>query len=108
MIAPLHLPQEAEVTAFTVFFSDNTSANIEARFIRRKLSNGDTYGTTRAEVTSSGDTGYGSGTDDSISFVTIDNTEYSYLVRVGIVGGLWNSGLRIMGAVITYTIAEAP
>jgi len=58
-----------------------------------------------AEVSSSGTSGYHSATDSTISYSTVDNQNYSMLVYA--YSSNWSSTLRIMQAVITYTISEA-
>jgi hypothetical protein len=60
-----------------------------------------------ASVSSTGISGYGNQTDATISNPTVDNTRYSYLIYAFCTA--WDGGnLRIKGALVTYTIAEAP
>ncbi len=59
-----------------------------------------------AQASSSGILGYDSRADTSISYATIDNTLYSYHVYA--YSAVWDSNLRIKGALVTYTISEAP
>jgi hypothetical protein len=61
---------------------------------------------TMAQVNSSGISGYDSRTTTSISYATIDNTVRSYHVYA--YSGAWDSNLKIKGALVTYTISEAP
>jgi hypothetical protein len=104
LAAPVHLPQGALVTEFKVFFEDNSTSDISASLTRLYLSTGG-YATL-ASVSSSGISGYGSETDDTISYATIDNTVHGYAVRAYCTS--WDGwDLRIMGALITYTIDEA-
>ena len=59
-----------------------------------------------ATISSSGTPGYSSAVDTTISSATIYNTSYSYLVYAY---STWDSSnLVIKGALITYTINEAP
>jgi hypothetical protein len=59
-----------------------------------------------AEMSSSGAGGYMNVTDNTIASPVIDNTAFGYHVYA--YSSNWSSSLRIMGAVITYTINEAP
>jgi hypothetical protein len=104
LAAPVHLPQGAVVTEFKVFFMDTSSSDVSVGLKRLYLSTGG-YAT-MADVSSSGISGYDSQTDATISYATIDNTVHGYCVRAYCTSwDGWN--LRIMGALITYTIDEA-
>ena len=101
--ASVHLPHGAEVTAFKVFFYDNSANDVSVTLQRLNLDGG-SY-SSLAGVSSSGVSEYGSQIDDSISYSTIDNTAYSYHVY-----GYWGTGdsnVKVRGALITYTIDEA-
>jgi hypothetical protein len=103
--APVHLPHGAVVTEFKVFFYDNSSSDMTVYLQRLYLSTGG-YAVL-ADVSSSGISGYDSQTDATISDATIDNTAHGYCVRA--YSTSWDGwDLRIMGALITYTIDEAP
>ena len=102
LVAPVHLPHGAVVTRFEVFFSDTSSSDADVRLQLQGLSS--SY-TVMAQVSSSGISGYGSGTDASISNATISNTSRSYAVRA--YSSSWDSSLRIKAALITYTVGEA-
>jgi len=102
LVAPVHLPQGAEVTAFTVFFNDVSANNIDVRLDR--LSHGGGY-TIMASVSSSGIPGYGSQTDTTISLPIIDNTTGSYHVYAYY--GTGDCNIKVMGALIEYTVSEA-
>jgi len=104
LVAPVHLPHGAVVTAFEVFFNDTSGSEMSVRLQRLNLLSG-SYGAL-AQVYSSGISGYGSNIDTSISYDTIDNTAHSYHVYAWSTS--WDSGLKIMGALVTYTISEAP
>jgi len=106
LVAPVHLPQYAVVTAFKVIYYDSSTGNLDSVKLERLNPNAGGV-VSMAEVTSSGTPGYDSGTDSSIDYYMIQNLAYSYDVRAYSTG--WDSSnLRIMGAVITYTIAEVP
>lgn len=103
LVAPVHLPQGATVTAFKVFFNDTSANNITVDLHRLSLTTGG-Y-TTMASVSSSGVSGYGSVTDTTITLPTIDNITGSYHVYA-----YWGTGdcnIKVMGALVTYTVSEA-
>ncbi|MFQ5453660.1 MAG: hypothetical protein ACE5D6_05685, partial [Candidatus Zixiibacteriota bacterium] len=104
MAAPIHLPNGAVVTELKVFFYDNSTSDVSVSLGRLSFSGG--YGFL-AIVSSSNISGYGSSTDNSIGYSTINNLSYSYHLRA--YSSSWDSAnLRIMGALVTYTINEAP
>ena len=102
-MAPVHLPHGAVVTAFEVFFDDSSTGNMTVDLHLQGLSGG--YASL-ASVSSSGVSGYGSRKDTSIHNQTISNTNYSYAVRA--FSSAWSGALKVKGALITYTITEAP
>jgi hypothetical protein len=104
LVAPVHLPHGAVVTEFKVFFDDTSSNDMTVYLFRQNMLGGG-Y-TILADVSSTGISGYGSQTDTTISPATIDNTAYSYHVHA--YSTAWGSSLKIKGALITYTISEAP
>ena len=103
LVAPVHLPHGAVVTSFAVFFDDTSSNDMSVSLMLQGMSGG--YGT-MASLSSSGISGYGSRETSSISSSTIRNTDYSYAVRA--YSAAWSSALKIKGALITYTVSEAP
>ena len=104
MVAPVHLPQGAVVTEFEVFFYDNSSSDLTVYLHPQGFSGG--YGS-MASISSSGTPGYSSAVDTTISSATIYNTSYSYSIYAYC--SAWDgNNLMIKGAVITYTINEAP
>lgn len=104
LVAPVHLPQGAVVTALQIFFYDNSASDLSVTLYRLNMTGGNAG---LASVTSSGVPGYANITDTTISLATIDNTFYSYHIYAYC--SSWDSSnLRIMGALITYTINEAP
>jgi hypothetical protein len=104
MVAPVHLPHGAEVIELKAFFDDNSGSDMSVSLYGLNL-NGGAY-TPMASVTSTGISGYGTGTDTSITNATIDNTSRGYLIYA--YSSSWSSSLKIMGALVTYTINEAP
>ncbi len=100
LVAPVHLPHGAVVTAFKVFFNDNSAEDMSVYLSRLSLTQGG-YADL-AYVDSSGIVGFGNKTDSAISNTSIDNTLYGYHIYAYSVS--WSSGLKIMGAVITYTV----
>jgi len=100
LVAPVQLPHGAVVTSFKVFF--NTNAALTASLQYHPMASGAFW--TMGSVTSG--TGYNNRTDTSINYATIDNTSNCYFIRA--YSSSWSSSLNIMGAVITYTISEAP
>jgi len=105
LVAPVHLPQKAVTTAFEVFFYDGSSSDMTVCLKQQSLGGGGYWDL--AKVSSSGTSGYYSRIDTSIEEAAIDNTHYSYCVYA--YSSAWDgSKLRIKGALITYTISEAP
>ncbi len=102
MVAPVHLPHGAVVTAMRIYFYDASSADMTVYLDAESLAGGFVQ---MAAVTSLGTGGYYNTTDSSISSATINNAAYSYLIYA--YASSWSSNLRIKGAVITYTLSEA-
>jgi len=104
MVAPVHLPQGAVVTSFRVYFYDNSTSDMTVSLDRVPGTGGFTD---LATVDSSGISGYANKADSTISNATIDNFSYSYIIYA--YSSSWDSSnLRIMGALVTYTINQAP
>jgi hypothetical protein len=104
MVAPVHLPQGAVVTSFRVYFYDNSTSDMTVYLYHIPGTGG--Y-TSLAVVDSTGISGYANKADSTISNATIDNFSYSYIIYA--YSSSWDSSnLRIMGALITYTINQAP
>jgi len=104
LVAPVHLPHGAEVTELKVFFNDNSVSDMTVNLQRLRMAIGG-YNNL-ATVGSSGISGYGNRTDTTISSATIDNTLYGYTLYA--FSGAWDgSNMKIMGAVVTYTMSEA-
>ncbi|MBN1641168.1 MAG: hypothetical protein JXA09_08025, partial [Anaerolineae bacterium] len=106
LVAPVHLPHGAVVTAFTVYYYDNSASDMTVYLYRLDLGKGG-YASMASVATSGASTYYRNGTDTSIGNPTVDNTAYSYHVYANC--SSWNGNyLRIMGAVVRYTISQAP
>jgi hypothetical protein len=104
LVAPVHLPNGAVVTEFRVYYYDSsTNNNLSVSLEREGFSSG--YGAL-ANVTTADAPGYGNGTDTTISYATIDNTTYSYLIYA--YSASWDSNLRIKAVVIVYTVSTVP
>ena len=101
MTAPVQLPQGAVVTGFTVFFNDTSAADMTVTLYRLWYTGA--YASL-AIVTSSGTGGYSNGADTTISNATIDNTQGGYFVNAFCTN--WSSSIKIMGALITYTVNQ--
>jgi hypothetical protein len=104
LVASVHLPDGARVTRFQVFFYD-TSGNDMTVKLQGQYLDGCGY-QTLAELTSSGTAGYYSLADITIDSPIVDNTWFAYHVRATCAA--WDATLMIKGAVITYTVSEAP
>jgi len=104
LVAPVHLPHLAVITEFKVFFNDTSTADLTVYLCRHRFS--DANYPIMALVSSSGTSGYQSSTDTTILYATVDNTSHGYVVYAN--SSSWASSLRIHGAVVKYTIAEAP
>jgi hypothetical protein len=108
MSADIHLPQGATLTRFEAFFYDNSSSDASITLGVQFL-NSCGYSNI-AQITTSGQAdAYRSLSTSSISIPVVDNRTLSYRVRLWATPA-WDPGgsLRIKGAVITYTIPEAP
>ncbi|UCG10507.1 MAG: hypothetical protein JSW30_01245 [Dehalococcoidia bacterium] len=104
LVAPVQLPHGVKITKFQVFFFDNSyfrDISIALKYL--VLSNGNDY--TIAEVDTSDATGHESRV--ATCNHVVDNSRNSYSVRAH--NDLWDGNkYRIMGAVITYELNEAP
>jgi hypothetical protein len=104
LVATVNLPDRAVVTGFRAYFDDNSTHILSASLYRESL-NGN-YGQ-MAMVSSSGAAGYMSKSTTSIDNPVVDNLHYAY--EVDAFATDWDApNLKIKGAVITYTINEAP
>ncbi len=104
LVAPVQLPHGAKITKFQVFFFDNYYvSDILISFKYLVLSKSNDF--TIAEVDTSDATGYESRVATCNHIV--DNSRNSYSIRA--YNDEWNGNkYRIMGAVITYELNEAP
>lgn len=99
LVAPVHLPQGAEIQEFKVFFND-TSVQDMTVILERQILTG-CSSVMLSFVISDGTHGYYYINDTTISSPIVDNSQYSYLVTAN--SSNWDSNLRIKGVVITYT-----
>jgi len=104
LVAPVQLPHGAKITKFQVFFFDNSYiSDILVSLKYLVLSKSNDY--TIAEVDTSDATGYESRV--AICNHIVDNSRNSYSLRA--YNDSWDGNkYRIMGAVITYELNEAP
>ncbi len=102
LVAAVHLPDGATVTKFEVFFYDASTADMTVYLDGQHLTDSGYF--TVAQVTSSGTRGYYS--LSAAASTIIDNTVNVYDVYA--ISSGWSPSLMIKGAVITYTISEAP
>jgi hypothetical protein len=102
LVTGVNLPDGATVTRFTVYFDDTSTSDMTVYLRINYFASG--YGVL-ASVTSSGTSGYYSLSDATISNAVIDNSQYAYIIYAYSVG--WSSALKIMGAVIEYTLDGA-
>jgi hypothetical protein len=107
MVAPVHLPQGARIERFRVFFYKNSVRDLTVELDIQGLAWGG-YATI-AQVTSAGVAGNGFRETTVIDqgYAIVDNENNSYLVYAW--GNPWDGGnLTVKGAVVYYTITEAP
>ncbi len=102
IVAPIHLPHGATVTAMTVWVVDNDSAvdaDISASLVFRTLD-----GSTGALMTLVSSSGAAPDvrafTDNSVAQAQINNASRAYYLRI--TSDQWNPAFRILGAQITY------
>jgi len=97
--APVQLPHGAVVESVTYHFYDVTIlANSYCDLYRSDFISAQEM----AHCYSSVDTGYGSNTDTSINYATIDNQNYCYYLRLD----LHHTITSAMGVVIEYTVTQ--
>jgi len=105
--APVHLPHGATVTEFKVFFYNNSAdhyMNVSLKLNR--LVDGVYFDLAGVNSEKTGGSNYYTITNTTISSEIIDNTDFAYSVHA--FSPDWDGSLlKIMGAVITYTIDEA-
>jgi len=101
LVAPVHLPQGAVVTKFTVHFVNNGTPATASLY---RLPFAGTY-QPMAGVTANNINGWGSSSDTTIDNPTVDNTQYSYVAHVYSMA--WSSSLEVRAAVIEYAINSA-
>ncbi|MEZ4732849.1 MAG: hypothetical protein R3E79_37570 [Caldilineaceae bacterium] len=107
LVAPVHLPQGAVITNFTIFYYDNSASALSVTLDRQSMTAGFFSGVATIATTGASAT-YRTASTASISSPVVDNTQFSYLIYAWADPWDGSSNLRIKGALITYTIAEAP
>ena len=104
LVAPVHLPQGARVTALKVYFNDTAAGDMSV-WLARQFMTGGGY-SIMADVSSAGVSGYGDRSTTSISGPLVDNLFTSYHIYAW--STTWSSDLRIKGALVTYEMDQAP
>ena len=107
MLAPVSLPHNAIITAFTVYFNDQSVT--EDMVVHLHFFNYLGFYSPIASVISSGSGGFINVTDNTIlpGFTRVNNLLGSYSIEAYSSTGTWSgSDMQIMGVVITYTVAE--
>ncbi|GAB4377118.1 MAG: hypothetical protein Kow0075_05130 [Salibacteraceae bacterium] len=103
-MAPVFLPDSAIITGLDVYVYDGDGTyNMQGNLIRHELGNS-VVNFIATTSTSTGSTGNQTLSSTTISH-QIDNSQYSYFVRVTTIEN--TSNLRIYGARITYTVNKA-
>ncbi len=95
-IAPVQLPHGATVTRLTFYWRDTSSSNGVLSLYRNGLAGTSSL---MAYASTSGNAGNGSSYDSTISYATVDNSQYSYFLSLG----LPDSNVWCYGAIIEYT-----
>jgi hypothetical protein len=107
MVAPVHLPHGATITEFQVFYYDNSSSDMTV-YLARQYMTGGGYQFMSSVSTSGASNTYRNGSSTSIVAPVVDNTLHSYHIYAYSASWPGTSDLRIKGALVTYTIEEAP
>ncbi|MFC1980937.1 hypothetical protein ACFLVN_01675 [Chloroflexota bacterium] len=106
MTAPIHLPHGANVTSATLYFYDNSDEILLANFNRLEYDGSGYSNPALAYFSSRDKTGYSNDTDDFSLPHIVDNSTGGYSISAF---GDWDGpNLKIVGAVITYTMPGAP
>lgn len=101
--APVSLPQGAVVTNFNVSYIDDSSSDVT--FTLRRNSKDNTASSEMASITTSGENDSTVRTDEdtTISLATIDNSMYTYAIRVEMPAFTTGSS-SFLGAYIEYSV----
>jgi|GEM_PF-2306857 len=105
MIAPVHLPHGATVTAITFHYTDN-SATTDLEMVLMKYNAGGSSYTMMASLLSAGTPGEISRSIGIMAEPVIDNATSSYMIRVTSNPLSWPNTLLIRTVIITYTMFE--
>jgi hypothetical protein len=107
LTAALQLPDGATVTKFRVYYYDNSTQNLDISLDYQSLMVGG-YVNMATVITSGASTAYSYLETTNITNPVIDNINNGYLIWVWPLN-TWDGGnLRVRGASIFYTLAEAP
>ena len=102
--APINLPHGATITSLKVYFYRDDALATGAVVLFRSDFVGN--GSGMANVDSNATTGYHSVEDTSISYPTIDNLSYTYVLNIILTPNNASGDVTFTGAVITCTIVE--
>ncbi len=107
MVAPVHLPHGAVITEFRAYYTDNSTADLYIVLRAREFT--DPHMMTNYEMASFSTYGTSGNTNQSttqVSWNTVDNQNRSYVVVAS--SSAWSPDLRIVGALVGYTINTVP
>ena len=100
-IAPVHLPQGAQITSVVVRYYDNTTGNITVRLVRRNM-----YSNVSQWMCDWDSTGASSGWQGhkitGLTYWTVDNTGYGYFIWIYFSES--SLSLRVEGIRINYNM----
>ena len=99
--APAQLPHNCTVTKLTFYWSDLSTANNGALILQRSNMDGSIYD--MASTSTSGNSGYGSSSDATISYAIIDNSQYTYFLTLNVAADIDIKGLA---GIIEYVITR--
>jgi hypothetical protein len=105
LVHSVHLPHGAVITDLRVYFEGVTGKTVGVTLQRMSLTGG-SYDNLASVSSAEPPPAFHNGNDNSIVEGTVDNLNYSY--NLVATSSSWSPSLKVMGAVITYTISEAP
>jgi len=104
-LAPVHLPDGATVTKLTVHYLNNSSSSFMSVVLYLVDMMGGAIENTLATVTATNTgTNFGTTSSSSISYATIDNSQYAY--NLFVMGLDASTNFKLGGVVIEYTVDE--
>jgi hypothetical protein len=101
--APVALPHGATVTEFTVYFFDNSTNGAISATLRYSNMAAGSYAMAEAAST---DDNYGSTSDTSIDYATVDNETRAYYVRAQFPAAPYSGTLNLKGIVVEYQYTQ--